>query len=276
MADENKDLLLDHDYDGIKELDNDMPSWWLWLFYLSIFFAVVYMLHYHVLGTGDLMHTEYKKEYNPDYVPAEPQGLLAGIFTTYKSPYYAVEGDLTPRIVKQFEAYIGPKVEFERLLMEAMRAAPEDELEKLKSSFPDVYKKFEEGGGQPAPAMAAADAGAVMQQEIVQYDPLTDEASLAGGKEIWVKNCVSCHGQGGEGGIGPNLTDDYWLHGAGMSNVAHIIKVGVPAKGMIPWESTLKEKGVLEVASYILTLHGTNPPNGKAPQGEKVEYPLVQ
>ena len=71
MADENKDVLLDHDYDGIKELDNDMPPWWLWLFYLSIVFSVLYMLHYHVLGTGDLMITEYRKEYNPEVALCE-------------------------------------------------------------------------------------------------------------------------------------------------------------------------------------------------------------
>jgi cytochrome c oxidase cbb3-type subunit 3 len=72
------------------------------------------------------------------------------------------------------------------------------------------------------------------------------------------------------------MTDDYWIHGAGMSSVAHIIKVGVPAKGMISWRATLKEQQILEVGSYILTLHGTNPANGKKPQGEKAEYPLVQ
>ena len=102
------------------------------------------------------------------------------------------------------------------------------------------------------------------------------KANIEKGKEIFVKNCVSCHGPQGQGIIGPNLTDDYWLHGAGINNVVHTITFGVPAKGMITWRGVLKEKQILQVASYILTLHGTNPPNPKAPQGEKVAYPLAE
>ena len=89
-------------------------------------------------------------------------------------------------------------------------------------------------------------------------------------KEGYNTNCATCHGQSGEGGIGPNMTDDYYIHGAGMNNTIQVIKSGVPAKGMISWRGILKEPQILEVASYIMTLQGTNPPNAKAAQGEKI------
>ncbi len=60
--DPKEPLLLDHDYDGIRELDNNLPRWWVWLFYLSIVFAVIYMLYYHVLRIGNLQAAEYEKE----------------------------------------------------------------------------------------------------------------------------------------------------------------------------------------------------------------------
>jgi cytochrome c oxidase cbb3-type subunit 3 len=81
-------------------------------------------------------------------------------------------------------------------------------------------------------------------------------------------NCAACHGQKGEGVVGPNLTDAYWIHGGGIKNVFKTIKYGVPAKGMIAWETQLSPSQIQKVASYVLTLQGTNPPNGKAPEGE--------
>ncbi|KAA3614599.1 MAG: cytochrome-c oxidase, cbb3-type subunit I [Calditrichaeota bacterium] len=97
---------------------------------------------------------------------------------------------------------------------------------------------------------------------------LTDEKSLESGKDIWVKNCVVCHGDQGQGGIGPNMTDNYWINGDGsIAPIVHVVREGVPAKGMIPWKTTLNEQQMLEVGSFILTLKGTNPPNPKAPEG---------
>src|ERR1041385_710335 len=62
MIDQDEPLLLDHEADGIRELDNKLPRWWVWLFYATILFAPIYLVYYHVLGAGDLMATEYLKE----------------------------------------------------------------------------------------------------------------------------------------------------------------------------------------------------------------------
>jgi len=75
----------------------------------------------------------------------------------------------------------------------------------------------------------------------------------------------------GEGGVGPNFTDEYWLHGGDVKSIFKTIKFGVPEKGMIPWQSQISPPQIQQVASYILTLKGTNPPNAKAPQGELVK-----
>ncbi|MFA7626029.1 MAG: c-type cytochrome, partial [Candidatus Kapaibacterium sp.] len=89
--------------------------------------------------------------------------------------------------------------------------------------------------------------------------------------QIFKTNCVSCHGAVGEGGIGPNLTDEFFIHGGGMKNVMDVIINGVPEKGMISWKPLLKPEEIQKVASYVMTLTGSNPPNAKAPQGEKWE-----
>ena len=277
MAKKQKDILLDHDYDGIKELDNDLPPWWLYMFYLSIVFSVVYLLYFHVLGWGDLSAVEYEKEMNPNYVAVEKGST--SLIPTYHSPYYNPAGDVTPKIRKLFDSYIGPKVGFDALVKEAMVRGTEDQRESLKKTFPELWAEVSAGG---VPAAAAKSAPAKEAAAPTAKDTgkklkaLTDAASLAKGKDIFQKNCVSCHGAQGQGGIGPNLTDDYWLHGAGINNVAHTITVGVPAKGMISWRGVLTDEQILQVASYVLTLHGTNPPNPKEPQGEKVEYPLPE
>lgn len=263
-----KDVLMDHDYDGIKELDNDLPPWWLWLFYITIIWSAIYLLHYHVLKTGKSTIAKYNESINPDY--REPEPLHKGGFLTrYHSPYFEPAGEVTPRIKRQFDRYIGPEIGFQELVQEAMRRADSEGLAKLQSAFPDLYASLEAHGGPVTPR--AEPAPTAPSEEIVEYEPLTDAASLAAGKQIYMANCATCHGQHGEGGIGPNLTDEYWLHGAGISNMIHIIEVGVPAKGMIPWRPVLGEEKIHQVASYMLTLYGTNPPNGKKPQGEKVD-----
>ena len=85
---------------------------------------------------------------------------------------------------------------------------------------------------------------------------------------ILQEHCVACHGAAGEGGVGPNLTDQYWMHGGGVKNIFKTIKYGVPAKGMIAWEAQLNPAQMQQVSSFILTLAGTEPADGKAPQGD--------
>jgi cytochrome c oxidase cbb3-type subunit 3 len=183
MTEHNEPLLLDHEIDGIRELDNKLPRWWVWLFYFTIIFAAVYMVYYHVLGAGDLMLAEYNKE------------MKAG---------------------------------------EAIKGA--------------AMAKFE------------ADIGTLQ--------PSKDPEVLARGKKTFLTLCAPCHRADGGGLVGPNLTDEYWIHGSKFSDNVTTIWNGVPAKGMITWKNTLKPKEVYEVASYIYTLRGTHPPNPKPPENQ--------
>jgi cytochrome c oxidase cbb3-type subunit 3 len=183
---DNEDqLLLDHDYDGIKELDNNLPPWWVYLFYACIIFGVVYMVRFEVLG-ADNQEMELKKE------------------------------------VAQAKIDIA----------EYMKTAPD-----------------------------------MMDEKTVTL--LTDPADLAAGKEIFTTNCAACHRADAGGQIGPNLTDDKWILGGGIKNVFHtLVNGGRDGKGMISWKGTLKPKEMQKVASYILSLKGSNPPDPKAPEGE--------
>lgn len=97
---------------------------------------------------------------------------------------------------------------------------------------------------------------------------LTDAPSISAGETIYKQNCVACHGDKGQGGVGPNLTDEYWLHGGGIKDIFKVITYGVEAKGMRSWKSDIMPGDIQKVASFIKTLKGTNPPGGKAPQGE--------
>jgi cytochrome c oxidase cbb3-type subunit 3 len=98
---------------------------------------------------------------------------------------------------------------------------------------------------------------------------LSDAGALSSGKEIYTAKCMVCHGPEGQGLVGPNLTDEFWLHGGGVSNVFKVIKYGVAAKGMQAWQGELKPQQIQQVASYILSLQGSQPANPKAPEGEK-------
>ncbi len=182
---EEDDIMLDHNFDGIKELDNKIPPWWNALFYGAIIFAFIYMINYHIIGDGNVQINEYKQE------------------------------------VQVASA----------------------RLEMLNKS------------------------GAMISEETVTV--LTDVGALAAGKKIFNKNCTACHGVNGQGLVGPNFTDEYWIHGGSIKNLFHTISEGVPAKGMISWKSQLSPNQIQEVASYILSLKGTNPPNQKAAEGEK-------
>lgn len=175
-------ILLDHDYDGIHELDNNLPPWWIWGFYITIFFAIVYMWYYFQADNRSVGENEFMAE---------------------------------------------------------MQVAAEE----------------------------AEVRGASVDENSVEL--LTSEADIAAGNEIFQTNCAVCHTPTGGGQVGPNLTDEFWLHGGGIKNVFHTIKVGVPEKGMISWESQLSPTDMQKVASFVLSLQGTNPEGGKAPEGNK-------
>ena len=97
-----------------------------------------------------------------------------------------------------------------------------------------------------------------------------DPAVIAEGKTVWMTNCVACHRPDGGGLVGPNLTDDYWIHGGTLVDIRNTIQHGVLAKGMPEWGKILRPEQVTAAAVYVTTLHGTNPPNPKEPQGVKV------
>ena len=105
---------------------------------------------------------------------------------------------------------------------------------------------------------------------------VANTSSLDNGKSIFNTNCAACHGESAgsmPGGVGPNLVDEYWIHGGDIKDLFKTIKYGVPAKGMISWESQLSPSQIQDVASYILSLQGTNPPNAKEPQGDLYSAP---
>jgi cytochrome c oxidase cbb3-type subunit III len=222
MADKEAKLL-DHDYDGIQELDNDLPRWWVWLFYLCIVWAVLYMVYFHVFSIGYLSADEYRRELDPSYERVGTAHDKAfGVIPQYHTPLYDPARDLK--------------------LAGTVR----------KSAGPAYREETRE-------------------TDTATYVALTDPNALAAGKATFVARCVQCHGPQGQGNIGPNLTDDYWLHGAGMTNVVKTIKYGYTAKGMLAWRTELSPEQIQQVASYVLSLHGSNPPNPKPPQGEFVK-----
>jgi cytochrome c oxidase cbb3-type subunit 3 len=100
-------------------------------------------------------------------------------------------------------------------------------------------------------------------------DLMADVSMMNGGKKIFQTKCATCHGMFGEGGIGPNLTDDYWIHGGQLMDVYATVRDGVTAKGMLAWERQLRPAELMAVSSYVGTLLGTDPANAKAPQGEQ-------
>jgi cytochrome c oxidase cbb3-type subunit 3 len=100
---------------------------------------------------------------------------------------------------------------------------------------------------------------------------LTDAGELAKGKAIFESQCVTCHGASGEGKVGPNMTDKYWKHGGDIKDLFKTVKLGVSGTGMKSWKSDLSPVAMAQVTSYILTLQGTNPVGGKAPEGPLYE-----
>ncbi len=117
------------------------------------------------------------------------------------------------------------------------------------------------------------------QEYLAQSANLFDENTItvdasgslaANGKAIFTTNCAACHGNDGEGTIGPNLTDRHWIHGGEIKDIFRTIKYGVPDKGMVPWEQTLTPAQIAELSNYILTLRDTKPANPKEAQGEEI------
>jgi cytochrome c oxidase cbb3-type subunit 3 len=177
------DILLDHNYDGIRELNNALPPWWKYGFYITIVVAVFYLLKFEVWHTGQNPTEEYATE---------------------------------------------------------MREA------KIQT-----------------------DAYLVSMKENVDENTVTelDANGIAAGKILFAKTCVPCHLAEGQGLIGPNLTDDYWIHGGGIKDIFKTIKYGYPDKAMQSWKSTYSPLQIQQLASFIRSLKGTHPANPKAPQG---------
>ena len=178
------DMLLDHDYDGIKELDNALPPWWKYGFYITILVAVFYLLKFEVWHTGMNPTEEYSAEMTAAKI--------------------------------QTDAYL-------------------------------------------ASAKENVDENSVV--------PL-DATGTAAGKILFAKTCVPCHLAEGQGLVGPNLTDEYWIHGGGIKDIFKTIKYGYPDKGMQSWQTTYSPVQMQQLATYIKSIIGTNPPNPKAPQGD--------
>lgn len=189
---EEKDIELDHDYDGIKELDNVLPPWWVFLFYATIIFGVVYLAKYHLFG-GDSQVIEFEKE----------------------------------------------------------MAQAKIDIEEYKKNAPDLLT-------------------------VDNVVLLTEASDLAAGKVIFDQNCVACHAADGGGGIGPNLTDNYWILGGDIKDIFTVISEGGrDGKGMVPWKSQIKPSDIQKVASYIKSLVGTTPANPKEAEGDLYEEELA-
>ncbi|MDB5262083.1 MAG: cytochrome c class i [Adhaeribacter sp.] len=120
-------------------------------------------------------------------------------------------------------------------------------------------------------ALLSPKSGSNNANEQTNFKALTDAPHLEAGQAAYMQNCAACHGQKGEGVVGPNLTDEYWLHGGDVNAIFKTVKFGVTSKGMVAWQGKLSDDQILEVSSYILSVQGSNPANAKAPQGEKAK-----
>ncbi|WP_316811576.1 cbb3-type cytochrome c oxidase N-terminal domain-containing protein [Pedobacter heparinus] len=189
---EEKALVMEHEFDGITELDNPTPAWFMVLFYGTIFFAIAYMLNYHVIGWGKSQEQEYAAE---------------------------------------------------------LQQADEDRIAFLQKPGAGGANKINESNVEAS----------------------TDQAVLQAGAALFKTACTPCHGEHAEGAVGPNLTDDYWLHGGKVKDIFKTIKYGIPEKGMVAWEKQMKPKQISDITNYILSLKGSNPAGAKAPQGKKEE-----
>lgn len=174
-----------HDYDGIRELDNHLPNWWLFTLFASIVFGFGYWIYYESL-------------------------------------------DATPKQADEYRAELA-------------------QTEAMKAAF-------------------IASRGAATDETLVAY--AKDAAKVEEGRATYMTSCAACHMAGGEGLIGPNLTDSYWIHGGKPTEILKVVAQGVPSKGMPAWEENLGVAKTEAVVAYLLTIQNTNKP-GKAPEGEQ-------
>ncbi len=131
----------------------------------------------------------------------------------------------------------------------------------------DVYAASVKADEEKKAELAKAAPKTEISEEAI-FAMTGDAALMTATKEIYMAKCLACHAPDGGGLIGPNFTDDYWIHGAKLTDMVKTITEGVPAKGMIPWKGQLSDKEIMQLAAYIRTLRGTKPANPKAPQGD--------
>jgi cytochrome c oxidase cbb3-type subunit 3 len=185
MAAPNEDShLIEHNYDGIQEYDNPLPRWWVYLFYATLVFSVLYLLNVPGVGVG--------------------KGRIADY-----------EADIAANKAAHAQEDLGPNPE----QLAALAAQP---------------------------------------------------ATIAEGQQLFTTNCVSCHRADGGGMIGPNLTDDAWIHGGTLAEIHTTITQGVLTKGMPNWGKILEPAQVNALTVYVASLRGSNPANPKAPEGAPV------
>ncbi|MFW7379888.1 MAG: cbb3-type cytochrome c oxidase N-terminal domain-containing protein [Oligoflexus sp.] len=185
MADK-RDVERPYVVDGIKEYDNPLPPWWVFLFYFTIAFSVVYMIYIHMFDGRSL-------------------------------------DDELVRDREQHAAFLAEQAK-----------------------------------------QRGADEGSLAER-------MSDPQLVEAGAVIYQTNCSPCHGAQGQGVVGPNLTDNYWIHGGSADDILRVIADGVTEKGMIPWRGILGPQKMEEVTAYVMSLSGTEPPNPKAPEGEVYE-----
>ncbi|TKK71749.1 c-type cytochrome [Ilyomonas limi] len=182
---EEQEITLHHSYDGIQELDNRLPRWWIMGFYCTIIFACIYLYRYHIAHTA-------------------------------------------PSSIEEYQI--------------AMTQAEAQKAAYLKHAANNIDENT--------------------------VTLITDAPAVEEGQRLFTSSCSPCHGDKGQGVVGPNLTDDYWLHGGSINDVFKTIKYGYPEKGMKSWKDDFSPTQIARITSYIKSLHGSNPANAKEPQGE--------
>lgn len=143
----------------------------------------------------------------------------------------------------------------------------------LRDEYAVAMKELDAAKAAAAPAGGAPNGesgGGDEETVLAAWSASTDHVGQ--GKAVFDAKCAVCHGKAGEGGIGPNLTDDFWIHGAKHSQIAATIRNGVNDKGMPPWGAILSGDELKSTVAFVRSLHGTNPANPKAPQGEKATF----
>lgn len=188
IFDDEKSLVLDHDYDGIKELDHPLPLWWVFIFAGTIVFGFPYFVYYTIAKDAPTIRSEMHENLAKIHKIQEDYEAKAGGFN-----------------IEKYNAFV-----------------------------------------------------------------VTEDAKKMG-RKTFKRKCAACHGKSGEGMIGPNLTDAYWLHGNGkLASVYQSIAKGITSKGMPAWKNTLSEEQLMSVTDYVLKFKGKNIP-GKEAQGKLIE-----